>query len=235
MTKYSYSQIQQIWIQYGGSRATAPLAAAVAMAESSGDSMSISPPNHDGTVDRGLWQINSKWWPQYSTTDLATNARGAIKISQNGAHWGDWTTYNTGAYKEFLTGSANTSPVGGSTPVGTGTDASWYDPFGLGDKAGDAITDGIEAGLTAAFKAVIGPLVKWAFWLGETAIGFAALFLGAQLLVKQTPVAKKGEQLAVTAATKGAVQPKTEESVPVPTQAAPAKESIAEKTVAEQS
>lgn len=236
MTKYSYGQIQQIWIQYGGSRATAPLAAAVAMAESEGDSDSISPPNHDGTVDRGLWQINSKWWPQFSTTDLATNARGAVKISQNGTHWGDWTTYNTGAYKKFLSGTAQPSPVGGSTPVGAGQ-TSWYDPFGLGDMAGGAITDGIESGLTSAFKAIFGPIMQWSFWLGETALGFFAVFMGAQLIVKQTPMAKKGEQAAVAVVTKGAVRPEPEsepESAPV-TQAAPKDRDILKELTAEQS
>ena len=53
--------------------------------------------NTNGTVDRGLWQINSIWGG-LSTYDAAGNARAAVQISHDGADWRPWTTYQTGAY-----------------------------------------------------------------------------------------------------------------------------------------
>jgi hypothetical protein len=121
--------------------------------------------------------------------------------------------------------------------VGTGTDASWYDPFGLGDKASGAITDGIEAGLTSAFKAVFGPIVQWSFWLGETALGLAGIVFGALLLVKETPPFKKAESVGKAIVSKGAVKPEAEtpqpEVQPVKQVAIP--RSLAQETVDKQS
>src|SRR5947209_3734980 len=99
MTTYTYAQLEGIWIQNGGNKAVAPLAAAIAMAESSGVS-SASNTNSNGSIDRGLWQINSVHGAQ-STFDVNGNAKAAIAISSNGTNWTPWVTFNTGAYKKF--------------------------------------------------------------------------------------------------------------------------------------
>lgn len=85
--------IANVWRNAGGDPAAAAIAAAVAMAESGGDTNAVSP-----TTDFGLWQINAvhfggagginatDWWTP------TINARAAIAISANGSNWAAWCT-----------------------------------------------------------------------------------------------------------------------------------------------
>lgn len=90
--RYSCSSLEQLWEQAGGSPAHALLAAEIAMAESGGDPNAISP-----TDDFGLWQINASNGA-LATLNPLQNAKSAIELSGNGANWGPWTTYTSGAY-----------------------------------------------------------------------------------------------------------------------------------------
>ncbi|AQZ62451.1 hypothetical protein BKM31_14160 [[Actinomadura] parvosata subsp. kistnae] len=77
-------------------------AVAVALAES-GCNPGASHTNTNGTVDRGLWQINSIH--PYSSEclfDAQCNANAAYAISGGGSNWKPWVTYNTGAYQKYL-------------------------------------------------------------------------------------------------------------------------------------
>lgn len=114
---YSYLGLQKLWIQNGGSPSKAPLAAAVALAESGGNPIA-SNHNTDGSIDRGLWQINSVHGAQ-STFDVNQNVKAAIAISNNGANWNPWTTFTSGAYKKFLDPSNSyTAQAPGLDPLG---------------------------------------------------------------------------------------------------------------------
>jgi hypothetical protein len=81
-------------------------AAAIAMAESGGNpdavgDTSITPPY--GSV--GLWQINVAAHPQYdpqSLHDPTTNAQAALAISSGGTTFTPWSTFNSGAYQQFV-------------------------------------------------------------------------------------------------------------------------------------
>lgn len=110
MPKYTYGQLEALWIQEGGSKAAAPMAAAIAMAESRGESTATNQ-NTNGTTDRGLWQINSVHGAQ-STYDVVANTKSAIAISNNGTDWSPWSTFKNGAYKAFL-GSGNLANIPG--------------------------------------------------------------------------------------------------------------------------
>lgn len=88
----SCSGLEQLWINAGGARSAAFMAAEIAMAESGGRQYALSP-----TDDYGYWQINA------SNGSLATfnaygNARAAITLSDDGTNWSAWTTYTSGAY-----------------------------------------------------------------------------------------------------------------------------------------
>jgi hypothetical protein len=51
-------------------------------------------------ADRGLWQISSYWWPEYSdrrADDPASAARIAYSISDRGRDFSAWDTYDNGA------------------------------------------------------------------------------------------------------------------------------------------
>lgn len=84
--KYNYAQLEEIWILAGGNPQVAPVAAAVATAESGGNPNAVSSSN-----DYGLWQINSVHGAMASL-DVMTNARAAVAISNNGQDWGPWCT-----------------------------------------------------------------------------------------------------------------------------------------------
>jgi len=79
-------------------------AVAVALAESRCNPDATGT-NTDGSRDRGLWQINSRWHPEVSDAcayDAQCNANEAYRISSQGTSWTPWTTYNSGAYTSWL-------------------------------------------------------------------------------------------------------------------------------------
>jgi hypothetical protein len=61
--------------------------------------------NKNCSLDRGLWQVNSKYWGDHSTYELEGNAKAMALISSNGKSWTPWIAYLNGGYKKFL-GSA---------------------------------------------------------------------------------------------------------------------------------
>jgi hypothetical protein len=59
----------------------------------------------NGSVDRGLWQINSCWHPSVSKScayDAQCNAGAAYRISSGGANWKPWVAYTNGRYEDYL-------------------------------------------------------------------------------------------------------------------------------------
>ena len=100
-------QIKALWIGNGGSASTANLAAAVALAESSGRTgPDVNTHNPDGGTNVGLFQLDTKGaGAGHSVSELqdpATNARVTIMKSANGTNWNAWETWHTGAYKKYL-------------------------------------------------------------------------------------------------------------------------------------
>ncbi len=79
------------------------IAIAIALAESGGDPNAINTANSDGSIDRGLWQINSvhTQFQQSKLFDPAYNAFVAFQIS-GGSNWFPWATYTNGRYQKFL-------------------------------------------------------------------------------------------------------------------------------------
>lgn len=111
----SYSQLEGLWISAGGPAGVAPTAAAIAMAESGGrDVMQQGQPW--ATTGWGYWQI-TPGGPQY--LDPMTNARMAVS-DYRGRGFEPWTTYNDGAYRQFLQGGISPSKGGiaGVGPMG---------------------------------------------------------------------------------------------------------------------
>lgn len=98
--KVGYARLEGLWRAAGGSQRAQAIAAAVAMAESGGDPRALGR-NQDGSVDRGLWQINSVHGA-LSVFDQVANAKAAVKISKDGTYWKPWTVYRTGAYRRFM-------------------------------------------------------------------------------------------------------------------------------------
>src|ERR1035437_10074658 len=93
------------------------------MAESSGSTTATHTNTtgaYAGSIDQGLWQINSQAWPQYAAGifDPLANAQAAFAISKGGVDFTPWSTWTNGAYKSFLTAVNNV--LGGlQTPIAT--------------------------------------------------------------------------------------------------------------------
>lgn len=111
---FSYSDLRKLWIKAGGNRAWSYVMAAVAMAESRGN-----PHAHhvdsNGSVDWGLWQINSVHFSgdvnAQTMQDPNANAREAVKVF-NSSGPDAWSTYKSGAYKAYMPGGKS-DPSGG--------------------------------------------------------------------------------------------------------------------------
>lgn len=103
------------------------MAYAIAMAESGGNASAHNGNASTGDNSYGLFQINmlGSMGParrkQYglssneSLFDALTNAKVAYKMSGGGKHWGPWSTYGNGAYKQYYGGSgASVTSSGGA-------------------------------------------------------------------------------------------------------------------------
>jgi hypothetical protein len=113
----SVAQIGTVAAAAGFSGSGLVMAIAVALAESGGNPKATNL-DSNGTVDRGVWQINSVH-AEYSAAcdyDPSCAAGAAFSISADGTNWGAWVTYQHGAEIPFL-------PVAASFVEGTGGSA----------------------------------------------------------------------------------------------------------------
>ena len=137
MTVYSYAQLEQLWINNGGAPALAPVAAAIAEAESSGNSQATNPTDNKGTqTSWGLWQISNGTHdqPVPDILDPNVNAQQAVaKYKGAGNSWSPWGTYDTGAYRQYLSGSTTPDPNVPAGGAGTGTDTATLASATTGD------------------------------------------------------------------------------------------------------
>lgn len=99
-TNWTKFELEQLWNLAGGKKDQSEMAAAIALAESAGKAKAENH-NENGSIDRGLWQINSVHGAQ-STFSPLHNAMAAVAISNRGTDWSAWSTYKNGAYKAFL-------------------------------------------------------------------------------------------------------------------------------------
>jgi hypothetical protein len=94
-----------------GFGADSSVAAAIAMAESSGDPNAYGDATQGGSY--GLWQINAKYHPEFGPDftalyDPHANANAAYLVyKQAGYSFQPWTTYKTGAYTAYLPDAQN--------------------------------------------------------------------------------------------------------------------------------
>lgn len=80
-------------------------AVAVAGAESGWRPLAKNTGNSDGSVDHGLWQINSvhrELLARYDWRDPTDNATMAFKISAHGVDWSAWVAWSNGLHTSYL-------------------------------------------------------------------------------------------------------------------------------------
>lgn len=113
MAKLTYSQLEGVWIQNGGSTSLAPVMAAIALAESGGNPSARNDKDNGGTQSSfGLWQISTGTHtpPASNWSDPNENARLAVgKYKSQGLK--AWGTYTSGAYTRFLANGVPPSSI----------------------------------------------------------------------------------------------------------------------------
>ncbi len=80
------------------------VAIAVILAESGGDPLAKNV-NSPTSIDRGLWQISSKWHPEVADDcayDPACSTQKAKRISNGGVDYTQWTAFTKGTYAQFI-------------------------------------------------------------------------------------------------------------------------------------
>ena len=119
----SFADLKKLWTDNKGDAGDAETAAAVALAESSGNPNAMNKGNTNGTWDIGLWQINTIHSGAFglpaltdykkpalgpnidafvkNLQDANKNATVAVKLKKVQG-WKAWAAYNSGAYMKFL-------------------------------------------------------------------------------------------------------------------------------------
>lgn len=124
--RLSGQQIARLWVQEGGNPRYANLMARIALRESGGDPYARHV-NTNGTVDRGLFQVNSIWGglSNRAMGDPVAATRAAIHILKVQGPKA-WATYNPSTDRKYLGGfhgaSHTASPGMSPSPVDPGGD-----------------------------------------------------------------------------------------------------------------
>jgi hypothetical protein len=186
MTTFSYAQLEALWDQAGGPSAQAPIAAAIAEAESGGNPLAAYPgttvaPGQGSTTDAtGLWQILGLPAGNFTAAELTNpqdNAEMAVaKYTQAGNSFTPWQTYDTGAYQQYVQGgiAPNSSGTGGSDTGAATTTASLF-PSWM-----QSILSYLPGGNAANAAAVLADPTNWIDWAERGAL---MLFGGILIII----------------------------------------------------
>lgn len=136
-------------------------ATAIGLAESGGNPNAYNPEVGAGTASGqgsyGIWQVYLADHPTYTPQallDPQTNATAAYSISSNGTNFSPWSTYNSGAFQQYLQQAQDAV----SSLFGTSSAPDTTDSTDTDDSGGGATPD--TTGMLILFAA--GGLAIWA-------------------------------------------------------------------------
>lgn len=189
------------------------IATAIALAESGGNPAAENHANKDGSIDYGLWQINTVHANRfrlikYKDSNLwahrlepEANAMMAYQVFANaGRSWSPWTVYRTGAYKQYLA-------RGDKAASGLINSGGWK-----------VILKGFVLGSVDPSKGIAGGVPEWKDYLakildpknwlrvGMVLAGVFILSIVASQLIRETSVGKAAISGIKSAVTRGLVK-----------------------------
>lgn len=180
---YSFAQLEQFAIQGGFPASLAPTMAAIAMAESSGNNV-VQQGQPYSTTGWGLWQITpGNSVPQFGSDQALLNPVANAQAAH--AKWvgqglGAWTTYTSGAYKQFMQG--NVTPANDGSTGSGGSDS--LSPAG-GELS--AITNGVLSPIVTPFEHMFDVLMNNGLYLLIVGAGLGMVGVGLVLMLKESP------------------------------------------------
>jgi Lysozyme like domain len=95
------SHIAQILHKQGFRNVGLETGVAIVLAESGGNTSAVSPPNRNGTIDYGMWQINSIHKFEYVLDPIRATA-WVWGFSHEGTSWTPWSVFNNLSYLTHL-------------------------------------------------------------------------------------------------------------------------------------
>ena len=170
MTTYSYAQLEGLWVGAGGDPGKAPLMAAIALAESGGNSTARNP---SGAT--GLWQIlvpvHGDLISRYGDpTDPQANAKEAVSIEKSQG-LGAWTTYTSGAYQRYLKSGVAPEGVTGTATAATASATSGQSCCAIGFGGVNVPLAGSTGGFCLLSKTQVNSIVGFFILSGGVLIG----------------------------------------------------------------
>ena len=195
----SVAQIASTMRAAGWPEDAIPTGIAIVLAESGGNPRAVNTANRNGSVDYGLFQINTVHGSLLSQGDKfnpVDNARMALKVyKQAGNSWKPWSTFNSGKYKDF-----NSAVAGfGFLPIDVAVDVA-RGAIGAAQTVKQATT-----GVQQVMEVVTSPVL----WM-RVLLVILAIFLiivGTVVLLRK-PIAQAGSvgaKAGIKFATKGLV------------------------------
>lgn len=104
-----------------------PVMVAIGLAESGGNVLAENHSNRNGTVDYGVWQVNSVHGFNPATLLTLDGNAAAAKTVYDKQGLGAWSTYNSGSYRPFLTAGT----AGASSPDATAAPTTGVQNLGV--------------------------------------------------------------------------------------------------------
>ena len=150
--------------------------------------------NLDGSIDRGIWQINSRWHKEVSDVcayNPECSTVQAFRISKNGKSFSQWVTFTSGAWIAYQPRAREAmKEIVGKIPEKP-RDASDWTSVDLGDVLGEP---------WKVLNQVLSALLNPAFWIRVVQVGGGAILMliGALMLFRDyvpAPVMKAGKTL----------------------------------------
>lgn len=105
MSQIAYIALADILNTAGFPAGTSQETGLAVVAAESGRDPNAKHINTDGSVDRGLWQINNVAHPDVSDAtafDPVLSTKAALSISKGGTDYGPWSAFTNGAYTSHL-------------------------------------------------------------------------------------------------------------------------------------
>lgn len=174
---YSFAQLEAFAIQGGFPSSLAPTMAAIALAESSGNNV-VQQGQPYSTTGWGLWQIT----PGNSVPSVGTDQALLNPVANAQAAWakyqgqglGAWTTYTSGAYKQFMQGNV--------TPANDGSTGDTS-----GSSSGGGIVSDLLSPIVQPFEHMFDVAVNNIVYVLIVGAGIGMIGVGLVLMLRESP------------------------------------------------